>query len=162
MPRPKGTPKNAPATHPEKRSKNTPITKLLEQVSRNPNIKTVELAKLNGVDHSAIVRLFQRHGIDRQRVDDYKGNRADFMAGMQEKLLSAITQEDLEKASLRDKVISMGVLFDKERLERGQSTVNLASIYSQALESRTPDPLDVVSEGNRETPSDSNDANSDS
>ena len=65
-----------------------------------------------------------------------------------------------EKASLRDKVISAGVLFDKERLERGQSTVNLASIYSQALESRTPDPLDIVLEPDRETGTDDNDADS--
>ena len=77
-------------------------------------------------------------------------------------VLASFVASDLEKASLRDKVISAGVLFDKERLERGQSTVNLASIYSQALESRTPDPQDVVSEGNREKGTDSNDADSDS
>ena len=121
-----------------------------------------EIGKINGVSHVAIVNLFKRHGIDRKRIEDYKGNRADFLAGLQEKVLASITAADMEKASLRDKVISAGVLFDKERLERGQSTVNLASIYSQALESRTPDPLDVVSEGNRETPPDSNDADSDS
>ena len=82
------------------------------------------------------------------------------MAGLQEKVLASITASDLEKASLRDKVISVGVLFDKERLERGQSTVNLASIYSQALESRTPDPQDVVLEPDRETGMDDNDADS--
>lgn len=160
MPRPKGTPRNAPATDPSKRPKNTPITKVLAQVTKNPNLTTYELGKLNGVDHTAIVRLFQRHNIDRQRLEEYKSNRADFLAGLQEKVLAGITESDLEKASLRDKVISMGVLFDKERLERGQSTVNLASIYSQALESRTPDPLDVVSEGNRETGTGDNDADS--
>lgn len=160
MPRPKGVPKKAPVIDPSKRAKNTPITKLLDQVKRCPAITTRELGKLNDVSHAAVVRLFQRHNIDRQRTDDYKGNRADFLAGLQEKVLASITENDLEKASLRDKVISMGVLFDKERLERGQSTVNLASIYSQALESRTPDLLDVVSEPDRETGMDDNDADS--
>ncbi len=162
MPRPKGTPRNAPTIDPSKRPKNTPITKVLDQVRRNPQLTMEEIGKINGVSHVAIVNLFKRHGIEKARVEEYKTNRADFLAGLQEKVLQSITDSDMEKASLRDKVISMGVLFDKERLERGQSTVNLASIYSQALESRTPDPLDVVSEGNRETPSDSNDANSDS
>jgi len=138
MPRPKGV-KNGDGRKkilvaPEKRAKNTPITKLLDQVHRCPGITTRELGAINGVDHSAIVRLFQRHNIDRERVEDYKGNRADFLAGLQERMLASITEADLEKASLRDKVISAGVLFDKERLERGQSTVNLASIFARAME----------------------------
>ena len=160
MPRPKGVPKKAPVIDPSKRPKNTPITRVLDQVRRNPQLTMEEIGKINGVSHVAIVNLFKRHGIERKRIEEYKSNRADFMAGLQEKVLASITASDLEKASLRDKVISAGVLFDKERLERGQSTVNLASIYSQALESRTPDPLDVVSEPDRETGMDDNDADS--
>lgn len=135
MPRPRGTKRDAPATVPEKRAKNTPITNLLDQVSRNPNLTTRELGKLNGIDHSAVVRLFQRHGIERERTEEYKGNRADFLAGLQEKIVSRITDEDIQKASLRDKVIAAATLYDKERLERGQSTVNLAGVFSKAMES---------------------------
>lgn len=126
-------PSNPNNPTPGKRAKNTPITTLLDQVSRNPNLSTRELGKLNGIDHSAVIRLFQRHGIERERIEDYKGNRADFLAGLQEKLLQAITTEDLEKASLRDKVISAGVLYDKERLERGQSTANV-SLLSRLID----------------------------
>lgn len=162
MPRTKGaaTKPARTVTHPEKRPKNTDITKVLDQVKRNPQLTMEEIGKINGVSHVAIVNLFKRHGIERKRIEEYKSNRADFMAGLQEKVLASITASDLEKASLRDKVISAGVLFDKERLERGQSTVNLASIYSQALESRTPGPLDVVLEPDRETGMDDNDADS--
>lgn len=122
---------------PEKRAKNTPITKLLDQVNRCPGITTRELGALNNIDHTAVVRLFQRHGIERQQTEDYKGNRADFFAGMQEKIVASITQEDLQKASLRDKIISAGVLYDKERLERGQSTSN-QSVFFRVL-SEAPD-----------------------
>ena len=52
----------------------------------------------------------------------------------------ALSDDDIKKASARDKAIVFGTLYDKERLERGQSTVNLASIYSQALEDRTEPP----------------------
>ena len=160
MPRTKGAAKPTTVTHPEKRPKNTDITKVLDQVRRNPQLTTREIGALNGVSHVAVVNLFKRHGIEKARIDEYKTNRADFLAGLQEKVLQSITVSDLEKASLRDKVISAGVLFDKERLERGQSTVNLASIYSQALESRAPDTLDVVLEPDRETGTGDNDADS--
>jgi hypothetical protein len=72
----------------------------------------------------------------------------------------ALSDDDIKKASARDKAIVFGTLYDKERLERGQSTVNLASIYSQALESRAPDPLDIVLEPDRETGTGDNDADS--
>ena len=71
-----------------------------------------------------------------------------------------VLPEDIKKASPRDKAIIFGTLYDKERLERGQSTVNLASIYSQALESRTPDPQYIVLEPDRETGTGDNDADS--
>ena len=41
---------------------------------------------------------------------------------------------DIEKASLRDKVIAAGVLFDKERLERGQSTSNQSMFFHVVAE----------------------------
>lgn len=74
--------------------------------------------------------------------------------------LQALTAEDIKKASPRDKAIIFGTLYDKERLERGQSTVNLASIYSRALEDRTETPQDIVLEPDRDTGTGDNDADS--
>jgi hypothetical protein len=118
---------------PDKRPKNTPIDVVIDQIARNPNLTTMELGKLNGVDHSAVVRLLQRHGITRERVEDYKTGRADLLAGLQETVLASITGDDIKKASLRDKVIAMATLYDKERLERGQSTQN-ASVFFRIIE----------------------------
>lgn len=67
-------------------------------------------------------------------VPAFKAHRADLFAGQQVRLLSAITDKDIEKASLRDKVIAAGVLYDKERLERGQSTSNVSMLFTISAE----------------------------
>lgn len=81
-----------------------------------------EIAKLQGCDRSNITRTLQRLNIQTAEVDDYKGARADTLAAMQWRLLQSITAEDIEKASLQCKLMGFGILFDKERLERGQAT----------------------------------------
>lgn len=129
--RPPGAPK---IPDPSKRPKNTDINVIQEQITRNPGLSLREVGKLNGIDGSAVVRLLQRHGIHREHIEDYKQSRADLFAGMQEKIVACITSEDLQKASLRDKVIAAATLYDKERLERGQSTVNLAAVFAKAME----------------------------
>lgn len=134
MPRPPGTKRNDPPIAPHKRPKDTPITKVVEQLRRNPGLTTRELGALNGTTHVAMIKLLERHGITKANVEDYKASRADLFAGMQDKIIASITDEDLQKASLRDKVIASATLYDKERLERGQSTVNLAAVFSKAME----------------------------
>lgn len=55
----------------------------------------------------------------------YKEHRADILSHAQLRMLSNMTDAKLKKASARDLVISTGVLYDKERLERGLSTGNI-------------------------------------
>jgi len=38
----------------------------------------------------------------------------------------SLTEADIKKMSARDRVLAFGILYDKERLERGQSTENIA------------------------------------
>jgi hypothetical protein len=61
--------------------------------------------------------------------------------------LSKITDTDIEKAGLRDKVVAFGILMDKERLENGLSTQNHAVIMASAVmeaEKMSKRPLDIV------------------
>ena len=67
------------------------------------------------------------------------------------RLLSAISDTDIKKASLRDKVIAAGILFDKERLERGQSTSNVSVLFQVAEEAEklqhgVPQPVKLLPE----------------
>lgn len=65
-------------------------------------------------------------------INEFKKNRADLLAWKQAQTLAALTSEDIEKANPRDKAIIFGTLYDKERLERGQSTTNAAVVIASA------------------------------
>ncbi len=64
----------------------------------------------------------------------YVNHRPTVFAHIQRIILNSITDADIKKANLRDKIVSAGILYDKERLETGQSTQNIA--YADALKAR--------------------------
>jgi hypothetical protein len=59
-------------------------------------------------------------------VEPFKRHRAEILAGKQAEILKSLTNEELKKASVYQRVGMFGILYDKERLERGQSTQNVA------------------------------------
>jgi exopolyphosphatase/pppGpp-phosphohydrolase len=119
------------------RKKSTPNkidpAKLIKTAQENPNLTTRQLGTLMDTTHSAIVHAFKRYGLDRERIESFKVNRADIMAGLQETVAASFTEEDIKKASVRDRTILFGTLYDKERLERGQSTQNVATILASSV-----------------------------
>lgn len=105
-----------------------------------------DIAKHQGVDHSAVWQYLDRHKIERKQVERYKADRADLFAftggritGINHAVMASI-EEDIENGILasldpkvkgqlaRDLSVVQGVYFDKERLERGQSTQNVSLI----------------------------------
>jgi hypothetical protein len=106
---------------------------IIEMAATHPGLTTRQMGKLLECDHSTIVRAMERYGVNKQDTDHYKEYRADILAGVQSRLLSAITPGDIEKAGLRDKVVAFGILMDKERLENGLSTQNHAVIMASAV-----------------------------
>jgi len=105
--------------------------------------KAIEL-RLKGV---ALEDIGVRFGVSRQAVhkalkpyldgDDidletWKQRRADILAHKQAVTLSKLNPADIEKASPRDKAVIFGVLYDKERLERNQSTSNVSVLFEIA------------------------------
>ena len=122
-----------------KTARNKPIphkidpAKLIKTAQENPNLTTRQLGTLMNTSHVAIVHAFKRYGLDRERIESFKVNRADIMAGPQETVAASFTEEDIKKASVRDRTILFGTLYDKERLERGQSTQNVATILASSV-----------------------------
>lgn len=116
--------------------------KLLDILQHNPNLTTRQLGKLTDADHSSIVKCFQRYGIKREHMEGYKTNRADLLSGIQDKMLSSITDDDINSATLLQRVTAAAVLYDKERLERGLSTSNAAVVYASAVEDAFKRPVD--------------------
>ena len=112
-------------------------------------ISATEIAKHQGVAHSTVWRFLQRMQPEIAGVEAFKKNRADVLARIQAKSLDA--QERIID-TLEDAVIGamtagqkngalialnnvQGTIFDKERLERGESTQNISTI-SKMVESR--------------------------
>lgn len=112
-------------------------------------VPAADIARHQGVDPSTIHRFLQAHKQILTDVDIYKAQRADIHAGIQlkaldvqERILATITDGVLEAAKLTEKAMLLnslnnvfGTCFDKERLERGESTSNI-SVLSRVIDSR--------------------------
>lgn len=102
-----------------------------------------KLAAQHGVSRSAIRWLIDKHREEKHDVSEFKVQRADILAQLQSKsiALQAELIEDLRQDRLlgsltpaqkgnllHSLVVVSGTAFDKERLERGQSTANISTI----------------------------------
>jgi len=76
---------------------------------------------------SKVVREFE---LDKPLVDSYKKNRADILAHDQLVYRSHITEDKLKKASAKDLELMRCMAYDKERLERDESTENVSVIVA--------------------------------
>ena len=114
---------------------------------------TRELGQEYGVAHTTIQRWLDQHAQQQRGVQQYKANRADILARVQSK--SIMLQEELIDDLLGDRLSGAlkphqktgllialntihGTLYDKERLETGQSTQN-HSIVAKMLSSAVSD-----------------------
>jgi len=100
---------------------------IIKTKTEHPELTTREIAAIAETDHTHVIKTLQTYGIDRVQADNYKRYRADVFCGLQSRILSSVTDEDVQKASLFQKAGVVGLLYDKERLERDMSTANIAS-----------------------------------
>ena len=64
------------------------------------------------------------------QVQNIQDRLADKFEQLSERILDAVCDADLEKASLQQKAISAGVMLDKSRLLRGQATSHVAVMFA--------------------------------
>lgn len=115
-----------------------PIEQLIYYADKG--LSHVEIAALHNITRQAVQARLSKAGYTPQRLKAYKDSRADMLAFYQSLLLNSIAPADIKKAPLQARVMAYGILYDKERLERGQSTSNIAAITSivQAVHERKP------------------------
>jgi hypothetical protein len=134
----------AAVSKPRRRAHNRQLnpSKVIELAEKQ--VSTYDIAKHQGVNQSSVWRFLDAHKTQTQQVNIYKANRADLFArvsgmslGVIEQVVQKI-QEDLDNGVLdaltppqksavaRDLNIVAGTIYDKERLERGQSTENVS------------------------------------
>lgn len=96
----------------------------------NPNLSLSQAAKILGCAKPTIVQHL--HRVDTSwtelvpGLERYKARRADLLAHKGKTLLSGLTTDKQKDMSGLQLVTAFGILYDKERLERGQSTANIA------------------------------------
>ncbi len=97
----------------------------------NSHLSYEQIAKLQNVTHNAIFKRI-RHLIPDECNEVYKDNRPDILSHIQTKILEQVDERRLKAADLRDIMVSFGIAYDKERLERGLSTTNVDMFSVQA------------------------------
>lgn len=95
----------------------------------NPGLSGTEIGKIAGMHKSQVSRILRRYNIANKQLTGYKALEADIMAGVKERIISEISEEDIKSADLRDKIVSFGILDDKEhRMRQKTSGDTLAGI----------------------------------
>jgi len=101
------------------------LSKALELRLKN-NLSYAEIAKYFDCSPSAVCQRFKGLlDVDPDELRAYKEHRADVFAGLGSKILNSL---DVKKLPEQVKVTQAAILYDKERLERGQSTSNVFSV----------------------------------
>lgn len=120
---------------------------IIEVKTQNPTLTVRQIAKICDTGHSHVVQTLQRYNISQAEVEDFKANRADILAGLQHRLIKSVTEEDIKKAPLGSRVLAAAQLYDKERLEVGKTTSNIAQvIFQMPAPKPVPDHLKMIIE----------------
>jgi hypothetical protein len=96
-------------------------------INNNPGITARELAQTADIAPSTATKYLAKWGINKQELDVFVENRNAIVKDKQRQILDAITSDKLEKATAKDLTVCYGIMLDKDRLESGESTSNIAS-----------------------------------
>lgn len=88
-------------------------------------LTAADIARIHGCASSSVYGAIRRYGIDITALRTFKGRRADTLAHIQMLVTDAMPGK-VENTSLRDLATTFNILHNAERLERGQSTANVA------------------------------------
>ena len=94
-----------------------------------------QIAAIQGTSKQAVHKAL-RGLLPTEDTDIYRSKRGDILAEMQRKILDSIDYHDIKKSPLGSRIVSAGILYDKERLERGLPTSILSSLSDDELDKR--------------------------
>jgi hypothetical protein len=104
--------------------KPVPIEKLLKW--RKQGLSYDEIGSMIGRSKQAVHQRLQPYKDAIENLPAFKENRADIFAIHQQRLLNSLSDDDIRKIPPGSRFTGVGILYDKERLERGQSTGNIS------------------------------------
>lgn len=130
----------------------------LSPLTREIPIETMLLYALQGIPTAEIARkvnctpqnINQRLKPFRERIDAYlqfKSDPAALWEFQEFRVLSSLSESDINKARLAEKATFAGIARDKVRLQRGQSTANIQALTALITSIHAPQTQDVVVSG---------------
>jgi len=114
----------------------------LQIAKKRPFASIRQIAEETGISRTTAAEVLAKYKINKQEVDAYAANQADILMGLQHRITANISDSDIEKASLKDKIVAASICLDKHRLITGQSTSNIASWTHVVSESHRSQVID--------------------
>jgi glutaredoxin len=94
----------------------TPLKRdILNLKTSKMELSQQEIADQLSCSQRYVSEVLKSYGLDREATSNYHRNRVAILRGLQAKILSNISDEDIQKASLQQKVTAVGIIHDKER-----------------------------------------------
>jgi len=84
-----------------------------------------EIARLLGCSVPRVSNMLKPHKQALASLETYKTRRADVLCLLGRELLYSLTPDQIKAMAPASRITAAAILYDKERLERGQSTANV-------------------------------------
>lgn len=81
----------------------------------------MEIADTVNTSRQMVHQVMERYGIIPNNTESWKSHRADLLAALQEKIYGAVDEDAIKKMIMSRGMTDLGILYDKERIERGLS-----------------------------------------
>ena len=123
-------------------SKSENLARLKDIISlakREPSMSRREIAKELKVSRNTVNKALGKISIFKEEIELFRKQRGDILDDKQRLILAAIDSKKVGEAKLRDLAVA-GILFDKNRLERGLSTNNISSWCAIVAEAHREEP----------------------
>jgi len=104
-------------------AKGIPLEDILELRRKDLTLKQISV--ILGCSEANVHKRLKGFAPVQVKIDRYKRHRADLLTLTQATLHDSITPDVINEATLLQRTTALGILYDKERLERGQSTSNI-------------------------------------
>jgi hypothetical protein len=110
----------------------------------NPSLSVRDIAKQADCGVTTVQEVLTKYGLNLNTIENFKENKTKIYLGIQEKILSSITEQDITKSSLQQKITSSGIIDDKLKDLSGESrVVPMVTINMIGVEQRPVEVIDV-------------------
>jgi hypothetical protein len=99
------------------------------------NYSDKQIGEMVGLARETVTRKIASYKEMKSKANDFAARRVDALVNVQRLCIDSITLDEIKSLKVPQRIWVMGVLYDKERLEKGKSTANIAINISSLTDS---------------------------